>query len=59
MRYSLAELNAMSEEQLRSLGESMSIKGAQKMDLMSLGFAILDQQAITESQKPLPERNAG
>ena len=55
MRYSLAELNAMSEEQLRSLGESMSIKGAQKMDLMSLGFAILDQQAITESQKPLPE----
>ena len=55
MRYSLAELNAMSEEQLRSLGESMSIKGAQKMDLMSLGFAILDQQAIAESQKPLPE----
>ena len=55
MRYSLAELNAMSEEQLRSLGESMSIKGAQKMDLMSLGFAILDQQAITESQKPEPE----
>ncbi|MBQ2173120.1 MAG: transcription termination factor Rho [Bacteroidales bacterium] len=55
MSYSLAELNAMSEEQLRSLGESMSIKGAQKMDLMSLGFAILDQQAIAESQKPLPE----
>ena len=55
MRYSLAELNAMSEEQLRSLGESMNIKGAQKMDLMTLGFAILDQQAITESQKPLPE----
>ena len=55
MRYSLAELNAMSEEQLRSLGESMSIKGAQKMDLMSLGFAILDQQAIMESQKPQPE----
>ncbi|MBO4624139.1 MAG: transcription termination factor Rho [Bacteroidales bacterium] len=55
MRYSLAELNAMSEEQLRSLGESMNIKGAQKMDLMTLGFAILDQQAITESQKTLPE----
>ncbi len=55
MSYSLAELNAMSEQQLRSLGESMNIKGAQKMDLMGLGFAILDQQAIMESQKPQPE----
>ena len=55
MSYSLAELNAMSEQQLRGLGESMNIKGAQKMDLMSLGFAILDQQAIMESQKPQSE----
>ena len=55
MRYSLAELNAMSEQQLRSLGESMNIKGVQKMDLTTLQFAILDQQAIEESQKPQPE----
>ena len=51
MRYTLAELNAMSEEQLRSLGESMNIKGAKKMDLMNLGFEILDEQARSASQK--------
>ncbi|MBP5483089.1 MAG: transcription termination factor Rho [Bacteroidales bacterium] len=52
MPYSLADLNAMSEEKLRSLGESMNIKGARKMDLMTLGFSILDAQAVIESQKP-------
>ena len=55
MSYSLAELNAMSEEKLRSLGESMDIKGARKMDLVSLGFAILDQQAISAAQNPEAE----
>ena len=52
MPYKLSELNAMSEEQLRALGESLSIKGAQKMDLPTLGFAILDTQAAIESRKP-------
>ena len=42
----------MSEEQLRALGESLNIKGAQKMPLLDLGFAILDTQAAIESQKP-------
>ncbi len=42
----------MSEEQLRALGESLKIKGAQKMALLDLGFAILDTQAAIESQKP-------
>ena len=58
MRYTLAELNAMSEEQLRSLGESMNIKGAKKMDLMNLGFVILDEQARSASQKSEAEPEA-
>jgi len=58
MRYTLAELNAMSEEQLRSLGESMNIKGAKKMDLMNLGFEILDEQARSASQKSEAEPEA-
>ena len=52
MPYKLSELNAMSEEQLRALGESLNIKGAKKMDLPTLGFAILDTQADIESHKP-------
>ena len=53
MPHSLIELNAMSEDQLRSIAESMNIKGAKKMSRADLGFAILDQQAISESQKPV------
>ena len=45
----------MSEEQLRSLGESLNIKGAKKMDLPTLGFAILDTQAVNESKNPTPK----
>ena len=52
MPHSLLELNAMSEEQLRSIAESLGIKGAKKMDRAGLGFAILDQEAVIESQKP-------
>ena len=48
----------MSEEQLRSVAESLDIKGAHKMDRASLGFAILDTQAVLESQKPAaPQEN--
>ena len=43
----------MSEEQLRSIAESLDIKGAKKMDRAALGFAILDAQAIVESKKPV------
>ena len=55
MPYKLSELNAMSEEQLRALGESLNIKGAKKMDLPTLGFAILDTQAVNESKNPTPK----
>ena len=42
----------MSEEQLRSIAESLGIKGNKKMDRATLGFAILDEEALQESQKP-------
>ena len=41
----------MSEEQLQALGEKLEIKGAKKMDRATLGFAILDAQAVIESHK--------
>ncbi len=56
MPYKLQELNEMSEEQLRVLGESLNIKGAKKMDLHTLGFAILDAQATIASQNPTEEQ---
>ena len=55
MPHSLIELNAMSEEQLRSIAETLNIKGAKKMDRADLGFSILDAEAIAESQKPAQE----
>ena len=60
MPHSLFELNSMSEEQLRTLAESLDIKGTKKMDSAALGFAILDKEAVIESQKPAsaPENKA-
>ena len=46
----------MSEQELRALGEKLNIKGAAKMDLPTLGFTILDTEAIIESQKPAEPR---
>ena len=59
MPHSLLELNAMSEEQLRALGESLNIKNAKKLDLQDLAFAILDEQARIESKKPVEEKKRG
>ena len=58
MPHSLLELNAMSEDQLRSIAESLDIKGAKKMDRAGLGFAILDKEAVIESQKPTEPKPA-
>ena len=57
MPHSLFELNSMSEEQLRTLAESLEIKGAKKMDREALGYSILDKEAVIESQKPLSAEN--
>ena len=54
MPHSLFELNNMSEQDLRNLADSLEIKGTKKMDRAGLGFAILDQEALLESQKPAP-----
>jgi len=58
MPHSLLELNAMSEEQLRTIAESLDIKGWKKMDRATLGFAILDTEAVIESQKPASQTDA-
>ena len=53
MPHSLLELNAISEQELRALGENLNIKNAKKLDMEALGFAILDEEARIESQKPV------
>ncbi|MBR4734953.1 MAG: transcription termination factor Rho [Bacteroidales bacterium] len=58
MPHKLSELNAMSESELRALGEKLNIKGAAKMDLPTLGFAILDTEAEIESKKPVEAKPA-
>ena len=55
MPHSLFELNAMSEPELRSLAEQLHIKNFKKLDIEHLGYAILDEEASRESQKPTEE----
>lgn len=42
----------MTDERLHALAEELEIKGAKKMDRESLGYAILDQQALVTSKQP-------
>ena len=56
MPHTLVELNAMSESELRALGESLNIKNAKKLDLEVLGYSILDEEAKIESKKPVEEK---
>ena len=55
MPHSLFELNAMTEQQLRSLAEELKIKNYKKLDIEHLGYAILDEEASRESQKTSAE----
>ncbi len=55
MPHSLFELNAMSEEQLRTLADELGIKGTKKMSAENLGYAILDQEAVNTSKQPEPQ----
>ncbi|MBQ8021875.1 MAG: transcription termination factor Rho [Bacteroidales bacterium] len=55
MPHSLFELNAMSEEQLRTLADELGIKGTKKMSTENLGYAILDQEAVNTSKQPEPQ----
>ncbi len=58
MPHSYTELNAMSEDQLRSIAESLEIKGIKKMDAAAVRYAILDEEARIESQKPAEAKPA-
>lgn len=55
MPHSYQELKEMNEAQIRSLAESLEIKGAKKADLSGLRASILDAEAVAESKKPVPE----
>lgn len=44
--YNIADLNAMSDDQLKSIAEQMGMKHSDSMDKDSTIYAILDQQAI-------------
>lgn len=55
MPHTLIELSSMTEEQLRALGNELKIKKAKDIDLMELGYAILDEEAKIASKVPDPE----
>lgn len=46
----------MTEADLRSMAESLGIKGTDKMNKEQLGYSILDQQAVIKAQSPEPEK---
>ena len=53
MPYNYDELKVMGEEQLRTLADSLEVKDTKKINKKEdLAFAILDRQAVLESQKP-------
>ena len=58
MPHTLYELNAMSEDQLKALADSLNIKYGKKADKAAIGFAILDAEAVIESQKPAESKPA-
>lgn len=60
--YNIADLNAMSDDQLKSIAEQMGMKHSDSMDKDSTIYAILDQQAInaaaTGSMPAKKEKNS-
>ena len=48
----------MSEDQLKALADSLNIKYGKKADKAAIGFAILDAEAVIESQKPAEAKTA-
>ena len=55
MSHSLFELNAMTEDQLRTLADELGIKGTKRMNAENLGYAILDKEASIASKQPEPQ----
>jgi len=55
--YTISQLQAMSEQELRELAQSMGIKKSDSTDVNSLVFDVLDQQAIDEAANaPEPQK---
>ena len=54
--YSIDDLNAMPEQQLREIAKSMSVRKADSMPTEELVFEIIDQQAIDMSKDAQPEQ---
>ena len=55
MPLSLFELNSMNREQLEALAKEYGITATKKLDDENLAFAIIDKQAIVESQNRSPK----
>jgi len=53
MPLKLSELNSMSREQLEALAKEYEISATKKLDNENLAYAIIDKQAVVESQKRL------
>ncbi|MBQ9185561.1 MAG: transcription termination factor Rho [Bacteroidales bacterium] len=58
MPHTLFELNSMSEDKLRELATSLGIKVNKKMTAETLGYAILDQEALIQSKQPVAPKPA-
>ncbi len=56
MTHKLAELSAMSREQLEALAKELKIKFNKHTSLEDLGYAVLDAEAKAESLKPIAEK---
>ena len=56
MTHKLAELNAMSREQLEALAKDLKIKFNKHTSLEELGFAVLEAEAKAESLKPIADK---
>ncbi len=56
MPLKLSELNSMSREQLEALAKEYEISATKKLDNENLAYAIIDKQAVVESQKPIVDK---
>ena len=57
--HNIIELQAMDQEQLRTLAEELKIKGIKKKELQDLIYDIMDAEAVMTSKmapEPKPKR---
>ena len=49
--HNIYELKEMAVEQLNAIAENLKIKGYKKMDVETLRYAILDEEAVQNAMK--------